>query len=170
MSLFDNAPRTMLCGDGKPFILSRAMSNHIKLNCNCRVQFSSISSHLTARIGGKRFHAGERVIPGGRCGSVIIRVVNGKSIYGLAKKFVRVICDCYRIHDFVVVTWLPPPVYPDKDPLTVHIHLGGGVDINTMTNQTISTLNDIQPSRVIVGFLSDSCLQMMRIDGYDNVV
>ena len=166
----DKTPSTELCGDGKTFILSRPVSNQIKLKCNCRVEHSSISSHLTARIGGKRFTAGERVLPGSRSGSVIIRVVNGKSIYGLAKKFVRVICDCFRIHDFVVVTWLPPPVYPDKDPLTVHIHLTGGVNVNRMTNLTVSSLNDIQPSRVIVGFLGDSCLNMMRIDGTDNVI
>ena len=42
--------------------------------------------------------------PGGRCDSVIIRVVNGRSVYGLAKKFVRVVCGCVRVHDFVVVT------------------------------------------------------------------
>ena len=52
----------------------------------------------------------------------------------------------------------------------VHVHLGGGVDVNSMNNQTISSLNDIQPSRVIVGFLGDSCLYMMRIDGTDNVI
>ena len=169
-SRHDKAIRTQLCGDGKPFILCRTVSDQIKLICNCRVRYSSISSHLTARIGGKRFTAGERLTPGGRCGSVIIRVVNGRSVYGLAKKFVRVICGCVRIHDFVIVTWLPPPVYPDRDPLTVHVHLGDGVDVNTMTNQTVSSLNDIQPSRVIVGFLDDSCLNMMRIDGTDNVI
>ena len=41
---------------------------------------------------------------------------------------------------------------------------------NTMTNQTVSSLNDIQPSRVVVGFWGDSCLNMMRIEGTDNVV
>ena len=113
--------------------------------------------------------AGEPLIPGGRCGSVIIRVVNGRSVYGLAKKFVRVFCDCVRVHDFVVVTWLPPPVYPDRDPLTVHIHLA--VDVNTMTNQTVSSLDDIQPSRVIVGINTISgCFTMMWIDGTDNII
>ena len=167
----DKSIRTELCGDGKPFFLCRTLSNQIKLKCNCRLTtgLCSISSHLTARIGVKRFTAGERLTPGGRCGSVMIRVVNGRSVYGLAKKFVRVICDCVHIHDFVIVTWLPPPVYPDGDPLTVHIHLGDGVDVNAMTNQTVSSLNDIQPSRVIVGFLDDSCLNVMRIDGTDNV-
>ena len=119
-SRHDKSISTELCGDGKPFILCRTVSDQINLICNCRVQHSSVSSHLTAHIGAKRFTAGERLIPGDRCGSVIIRVVNGISVYDLAKKFVRVVCDCVQIHDFVVVTWLPLPVYTDRDPLTVH--------------------------------------------------
>ena len=63
---------------------------------------------------------------------------------------------------------LPRPVYPDRDPLTVNIHLVGGVNVNEMTNRTVSSLNDIQPSRVIVGInvVNDS-LTMMRLDGTD---
>ena len=107
------------------------------------------------------------MIPGKRCGSVIIRVTGGRSEYGLARMFVRVVCDCVREHDFVVVTWLPRPVYPDRDPLTVQIHLDG-INVNTMNNQTVSSLNDIQPSRVIVSIDTiNDCLIMMRIDGID---
>ena len=95
--------------------------------------------------------------------------MRGRSVYGLAKQFVRVVCDCVRVSDFVVVTWLPLPVYPDGDPLTVRIHLDG-VNVNEMTNETLSSLNDIQPSRVIVWIdeLND-CLSMMRMDGRDVV-
>ena len=58
-------------------------------------------------------------------------------------------------------------MYPDKDPLTVRIDLGG-LNVNTMNNHTVSSLNDIQPSRVIVGLdpIKD-CLYPMRIEGYD---
>ena len=111
-----------------------------------------IYSHKTACIGGRHFCAGESLIPGKRCGSVIIRNMGGGTVYGLAKQFVRVVCDCFRVHNFVVVTWLPRPVYPDRDPLTVNIHVGG-VNFNRMTNRTVSSLRDIQPSRVIVGIL-----------------
>ena len=98
---------------------------------------------------------------------MIVRVTDGRSVYGLVKKFIRVVCDCVRARDFVVVTWLPRPVYPDRDPLTVRIDLGG-VNVNRMNNQTVSSLNDIQPSRVIVGVDTvNNCLNMMRIDGYD---
>ena len=164
----DKEIKTDLCGDGKPFILNQVLSNQFKLTCNCRVETSSIYSHNVARIGGKHFTAGEPLIAGKRCGSVIIRTMGGRSVYGLAKRFVRVVCRCLRVHNFVVVTWFPRPVYPDGDPLTVNIHLGVGVDVNAMNNLTVSSLNDIQPSRVIVGIgLINDSLTMMRIDGTD---
>ena len=112
---------------------------------------------------------GESLISGRRCGSVIVRVMGTRSVYGLAKKFIRILCDCVRVHDFVVVTWLPRPVYPDRDPLTVRIDLGG-VNVNRMNNKTVSSLNDIQPSRVIVDIDSvNDCLYPMRIEGTDLV-
>ena len=164
----DKKIKTQLCGDGKRIVLPFVLSAQFKLICNCRVENSSTYSHRIALIGGKRFHAGEPLIPGRRCGSVIISTMGGRSVYGLAKQFVRVVCDCARVNDFVVVTWLPRPVYPDRDPLTVNIHLVGGVNVNEMTNRTVSSLNDIQPSRVIVGInvVNDS-LTMMRLDGTD---
>ena len=130
--------------------------------------YISVFSHSQAVIGGKKFYAGESLISGRRCGSVIImKVKDGRSVYGLVKRFVRIVCDCVRVRDFVVVTWLPRPVYPDRDPLTVRINLGG-VNVNTMNNQTVSSLNDIQPSRVIVGIdINDDCLYPMRIEGTD---
>ena len=161
--------KTEVCGSSKPVELSRMVARQINLICNCRVQNSSVFSHGQAVIGGKKFYAGESLIPSKRCGSVIVRVTDGRSVYGLVKKFLRVVCDCFRVYDFVVVTWLPRPVYPDKDPLTVRIDLGG-VNVNTMNNHTVSSLNDIQPSRVIVGLdPKKDCLYPMRIEGYDLV-
>lgn len=166
-SRHDSKIKTELSGSGKPLILPPALSNQFNLRCNCRIENSSIYSHTSAVIGGRRFSSGEPLIPGKRCGSVIIRVTGGRSEYGLARMFVRVVCDCVREHDFVVVTWLPRPVYPDRDPLTVQIHLDG-INVNTMNNQTVSSLNDIQPSRVIVSIDTiNDCLIMMRIDGID---
>lgn len=161
--------KTEVCGAVKPAVLSQVISNQINLMCDCRVENSSISFHRQAVIGGKKFYAGEPLIPGKRCGSVIIQLIDGRSVYGLVKKFLRIVCDCVRVRDFVIVTWLPRPVYPDRDPLTVRINLGG-LNVNTMNNQTVSSLNDIQPSRVIVDFDTDNdCLYPMRIEGTDTI-
>ena len=164
----ENEVKTGFCGDGKPFFLTQMLSNQFNLTCTCRVENSMIFSHVLAHVGGKRFTAGEPLIAGKRCGSVIIRNMRGRSVYGLAKRFVRIVCGCLRVHNFVVVTWLPRPVYPDGDPLTVNIHLDTGVDVNRMDNFTVSSLNDIQPSRVIVSIdVTNNSLTMMRIDGTD---
>ena len=161
------AIRTELCGTAKPFVLVRTIARQIKLKCGCRVSKCSIFSHGKAVIGGKRFVPGESLIPGKRCGSVVIRVVGGRTVYGLVKKFVRIVCGCVRVRDFVVVTWFPIPVYPDGDPLTVHVYLNGA-DVNNLNNHTVSSLYDIQPCRVIVWIdRVNDCLSMMRIEGTD---
>ena len=99
-----------------------------------------------------------------------MRTIRGRSVYGLVKKFVRILCRCNRCREFVVVTWLPRPVYPDGDPLTVKINMGGK-DFNNMGNETICSLDDIQPSRIIVSIdRKNDCLYMMRVEGYDIVV
>ena len=161
--------KTEVCGAVKPAVLSQVISNQINLTCDCRVENSSISFHRQAVIGGKKFYAGEPLIPGKRCGSVIIQLIDGRSVYGLVKKFLRIVCDCVRVRDFVIVTWFPRPVYPDRDPLTVRINLGG-LNVNTMNNHTVSSLNDIQPSRVIVDCdTGNDCLYPMRIEGTDTI-
>lgn len=163
--------KTEVCGKAKPASLSAGIYDQIKLTCRCRLQRCTVCSHHRALIGGKKFHADEPLIPGQRCGSVIVRVMaDGRSVYGLAKRFIRVVCKCVRIYDLVVVTWLPRPTYPDGDPLTVKIDLGG-IDVNNMNNYRVSSLNDIQPSRVIIRIDTDyDCLYPMRIEGLDNVI
>ena len=76
-------------------------------------------------------------------------VRGGSSVYGLVKKFLRVLCDCPTVVDLLVVTWFPPPEYPDDDVLTVKIVLGGA-DVNRIRRVDITPLFDIQPSRVAV--------------------
>ena len=164
-----NSTRTELGGTAKSFILVPEIIKQITLSCGCRVEHSSVFSHSVAYIGGKHFCPGEKLIPGRRCGSVIVSKIGGRSMYGLVKKFVQVICNCVgvRMINFALVTLLPRPVYPDNDPLTVRINLNGN-DMNTMDNQVVLSLNDIQPSRVIVDIdSSNDCLYMMRVDGYD---
>ena len=160
------APKTEVDGVAKVIDVP---AQRIQLPCVCRVQQSTIYSHSTAVIGGKRFNAGNSLSPGQRCGSVITTVRGGRSVYGLVKKFVRVLCRCLVFHDFALVTWFPLPVYPDGDPLTVRVDLGG-IDINNIAAIDVISLNDIQPSRIAVDIDRGSdCMYMMRMDGLDIV-
>ena len=102
------------------------------LGCGCRLDQSSLRSYTTARIGGKHFTAGERLVVGVRCGSVVTRVTGGRSVYGLLRKLYRVLCQCNRYIDLGVFSWFPFPTYPDKDPLTIRIDLNGLNNINNI--------------------------------------
>ena len=138
-------------GPGKRITLSDAMMSQITLTCGCRVEHCSVYSHSTALIGAKRFTAGEPLCKGKRCGSVFTRVLGGRSVYGLVKDFVRVRCNCMRCYDFALVTYFPYPAYPDSDPLTVRIDIGG-LDVNKLDRVCIISLYVIQPARVAVRF------------------
>ena len=165
-------PKTEVTGRGKPVPkLSYRIKNMIQvyLQCGCRLDHSALLSHFTALIGGKRFNAGEKLRPGVRCGSVLTMVRGGRSVYGLVKQFLRVVCACNCFVDFVVVTWFPFPDYPDGDPLTVRILLNG-LNVNNITEIGVVPLYDIQPSRV--GVEKDNeydCMYMLRIDGTDTI-
>ena len=87
----------------------------------CRCENNSVYQHSNAVICGKSFTAGEGLRRGRRSGSVITAVVGGRSMYGLVKKFIRVCCIHLHYRDFAILSWLPPPTYPDNDPLTVKI-------------------------------------------------
>ena len=89
-------------------------------------------------------------------------------MYGLVKRFVRVMCTCPHIYDFVFLTWFPTPTYPDGDPLTLRINTMG-IDINNIPNIDVVSLNDIQPSRVSVDIDRVNSMYMMRIEGTDTV-
>ena len=160
---------TKCCGSSKRADLTRTTLNKFDLLCDCDIIDCDSVAYNGAIIGGKRFTPNECLVPGKRCGSVIIKLIRGRSVYGLVKQFVRVICDCPRVHDFAVVTWLPRPIYPDGDPLTVRIDLNGR-DVNTMNNLDVCSLNDIQPCRTIVLIdRTKDCLYMMRMEGLDIV-
>ena len=147
--------------------LSRAEVRGINLSCGCRTENNIVHSHSKAIIGGKDFTAGEPLISGRRCGSVVTAVKRRRSVYGLVKRFIRVVCGCVRVHDFAIVSWFPNPVYPDGDPLTVRIPMEG-VDVNDIDVIDVVSLNDIQPSRVLVEIDSENdSMYMMRKDGVD---
>ena len=137
------------------------------MHCGCHVHNCTLSTHDLATIGGKSFHAGEKLSLGRSCGSVVTMVSGGRSIYGLVQKFVRVVCTCDRFIDFAIVGWLPFPYYPDSDPLTVVIQLNG-LDVNNIAVHQLVPLYDIQPSRVAVEIdTRNDCLYMLRIEGLD---
>ena len=132
---------------------------------------TTIHAHPRAIIGGKRFNAGENLIVGQRCGSVVTMVRGGRSVYGLVKHFYRVCCGCNVAKDFAMITWFPLPEYPDNDPLTVKISLNDVNDMNNIVSMHAVPLFDIQPSRVCVRFDRDrDCMYMMRLEGLNRFV
>lgn len=160
-----------VCGVSKMTTLHRGVARRMRLSCGCRAESCSAFAHSQATIGGKRFNAGERLLRGRRCGSVITAVIGGRSVYGIVKKFNRVFCSCRRVHDFAVVTWFPRPTYPDGDPLTVKIELAGVVDVNNINTVSVIALNDIQPSRVLVEINTENhYMFVMRMEGLDRNV
>ena len=118
--------------------------------------------------GGKCFTAGEPLRRGRHSGSVITCVVGGRSMYGVVKRFIRIVCVHLRAYDFAVLSWLPPPIYPDADPLTVRIDIPPHMDVNNLGTRSVISLNDIQPARVLVEIDRPS-LFMMRMEGRDTL-
>jgi hypothetical protein len=150
--------------------LSVDVQRQLRLPCGCPPSSSVAYQHAKASIGGKSFTAGERLLFGKRCGSVVTRVVSGRSVYGRVHQFLRVMCGCHTFHEVAVVEWFPRPTYPDGDPLTVKIDLRG-VDVNNVGVRTVVSLLDIQPSRVCVGVdAQNECMYMMRMEGTDSTV
>ena len=164
-------PKTEVTGTGRAVDAPDHMVVLIQgyLRCGCRARHSPIYEHSLAVIGGKRFNAGERLAVGARCGSVVTMVRDGRSVYGLVKKFYRVVCSCNRFVDLAVVTWFPFPDYPDDDPLTVKIVLHM-LDVNDIVEIEVVPLYDIQPSRVGVEIDTlHGCMYMLRIDDIDTM-
>ena len=150
--------------------LSPDVRRQIVLPCGCRTEYNGVTRHRKAMICGTEFTAGEHLIPGNRCGSIVCMTFGGKSLYGRVVNFVRVLCGCVRVFDFALVTWFPHPRYPDGDPLTVRIDLGG-IDVNNIRRVRVLSVRDIVPSRILVEMdRSNDCMYMMRKDGYDIVV
>ena len=94
-------PKTEVTGNPNRRPISRNMMGFVQahMHCGCHVQNSTLSTYYLAMIGGKRFHAGEKVSLGNRCGSVVTMVSGDRSIYGLVHNFVRVVCTCDQLLD-----------------------------------------------------------------------
>ena len=160
-------PVTNVSGTSLEVQLTPDVSRLVAMPCSCRAGNSTVYSHSKAVIGGKEFNAGEPLKSGRRCGSVVTCVVRGRSLYGLVKRFLCVVCQHHRAHNFAVVTWFRNPVYPDGDPLTVRIPMNG-VDVNNINQVSVVSLYDIQPCRVLVDIdRFHDCMYMMRKEGMD---
>lgn len=165
----DKKPITALTGKYYITELPDAIHDSIQsfLRCGCRLDHSTVYKHTTGKIGGKRFHAGEILRVGKRCGSVVTMVSGGRSVYGLIKNFYRVVCECDTFVDFAIVTWFPHPKYPDSDPLTVEIEIRG-LDVNNIPRMCAVPLYDIQPSRISVEIDNGhGNMHMLRMEGTD---
>ena len=157
-------------GTSKNFQFPDVLIPKTSLPCGCNIARCNTFQHSKALIGGKEFNAGEKLIPGRRCGSVVTATLDGRSMYGLVKKFLRVICVCLSLHDLVVWTWFPRPTYPDRDPLTVRVDLTGVPDVNSIVNFDVVSLLDLEPSRILVELDRDGLgMYMMRMEGIDRV-
>ena len=76
----------------------------------------------------------------------------------------RVSCLRQQKHtDLAMVTWFPPPVYPDSDPLLVKIDLNSEIPEGC---PLFLLLSEIDPSPVMYE-LDDRNLFMMRLRGLD---
>ena len=63
-----------------------------------------------------------------------------------------------------MVTWFAQPVYPDNDPLTVHINLRG----DPFPAPTLLCLDEIDPARICYFIDRDrEIMSVMRIEGVD---
>ena len=165
----DKIPVTLLTGKSKLVELSGDIKDSVQsfMRCGCRIDHSAVFMHTSGKIGGKRFNPGENLSVGKRCGSVVTMVNNDMSVYGLIKKFYRVVCACAHFNEFAIITWFPHPNYPDRDPLTVEIPIRG-VNINDIPQMNVIPLYNIQPSRVGVE-IDDShgVMYMLRMEGID---
>jgi len=166
----DKIPVTELTGISKlvdiPDCFNDSIQSHLR--CGCRTLLCNTYEYKTGKIGGKKFTAGETLRVGSRCGSVVTMVSGVSSIYGLTKRFYRVICPCGKFIDFAIVTWFPSPHYPDRDPLTVEIGVRG-LDVNNITQMNIVPLFNIQPSRIAVELkCTNQKMCMLRIEGLDS--
>ena len=61
----------------------RFITQHLIGGCDCCSMDeirTKVISHSTANILGVQFNAGQDIVPGKRCGSVVTSVINGQSV------------------------------------------------------------------------------------------
>ena len=115
-----------------------------------------------ARIMNKHFRSGEwGCYP--RCGSVFTMVLNGRSVYGRVKKFMRVTGD--PCPGYASVSWFSEPTYSNC--LCPKVDLNGEA-IQREVNACVVRITQIDPAQVSVESVPDSDdYYMIRDSGYD---
>ena len=117
-----------------------------------------------------QFHAGEPIEGyrrigwnNRRCGSVFTAKIDGVSLYGHIRRFVRASCPrSGTVTDLAVVTWFAKPEYPTGDVLTVRIDTRKP----PATASNILNVSEIDPSRILYE-MDDPFIYMMRVEGLD---
>ena len=116
---------------------------------------------------GVEYTAGEDIVVGKRCGSIVTSVVDGQSMYAKVVKFFSSACE-QNTGMYAFVEWMGVPDYPMcGTPIVVRLR----DDAPACLASQVLSIFDIDPSRV-VGERSDveNCYYMCRIEGIDTII
>lgn len=134
----------------------------------CDVDILSVSKRPIAYILNVHFRAGEWGRAGGRCGSVITCVIDGRSLYARVIRFLQLDDDDDDCPGYASVEWFSEPTYLfDDNPLGVWV-LEDGSAVKEQLGSVLR-ITQIDPSPIIVECEDDTGrFYMMRDTGYDN--
>ena len=124
----------------------------------------SVTGYKIAHILGVHFKSGEWGRHP-RCGSVITCVIDGRSVYGYVRTFLRLEND--QTPGYAVVHWFGAPQYPFENPLVVRVARDGS-DLDEEIG-CIVPITTIDPSCVVIEPDGQDHLFMMRLSGYDTI-
>lgn len=134
--------------------------------CSMREIQTQVIAHSKANILGVEFTAGQDIVPGKRCGSILTSVIDGQSMYGKVLKFFSCACN-KNTGVYAFVEWMNVPDYPmSGTPLVVRLR----DNALACTAPPVLSIFDIDPSRVIVERSdTEACYYMCRIEGLDTI-
>ena len=98
-----------------------------------------------------------------RCGSVFTAKIEGRSLYGRIKRFVRITCRRSGVlSELALVQWFAAPEYPDGDKLLVRID----THKPPVPVPSFLQLDEIDPDRIMYE-MDPLFMYMMRVQGLD---
>jgi len=133
----------------------------------CDVDILSVSKYPIAYILNVHFRAGEWDRPrGGRCGSVVTCVIDGRSLYARVIRFLKI--DDDDCPGYASVEWFSETTYLfDDNPLGVWVRQDGSA-VRDQVGTSILRITQIDPSPIVVECESSTGrFYMMRDTGYD---
>lgn len=100
-----------------------------------------------------------------RCGSIIVGVFDGRSLYGRVERFLQVEDDACP--GYASVCWFGEPEYPSGTPLVVRVH-DDGSEVDSEIGSVVK-ITQIDPSRVLVECPVEGGTDyyVMRVSGVD---